>query len=69
MFWGCFGEMVKMELTDLSRDLESKGGRVTKRVILEFALKKILPQILDGQPDLIFMQDGVRVHLRHELVK
>ena len=57
-----------MGLTDLQGDPESKGGGVTGRVILECALKKILPQILDGHPDLIFMQDGAKVHQRKELV-
>ena len=57
-----------MGLTDLQGDPESKGGGVTGQVILECALKKILPQILDGHPDLIFMQDGAKVHQRKELV-
>ncbi len=57
-----------MSLTDLHDDPESKGGGVTGRIILEFALKRILPQILDGHPDLIFMQDGAKVHKRKELV-
>jgi hypothetical protein len=35
-----------MGLTDLLGYPESKGGGVTGRVILEFTLKKILPQIL-----------------------
>jgi len=68
MFWGCFGGRVMMGLTDLSGDPESKGGGVTGRIILEYALKKILPQILDGQPDLLFMQGGAKVHQRKELV-
>ena len=55
MFWGCFGGRAMMGLTDLSGDPESKRGGVTGRVILEDALKKILPQILDGHSDLIFM--------------
>ena len=46
----------------------SVEGGVTGWVILECALKKILPQILDGHPDLIFMQDGAKVHQRKELV-
>ena len=29
MFWGCFGGMVKMGLTDLFGNPESKGGGVT----------------------------------------
>ena len=57
-----------MGLTDLSGDPESKGGGVTGRIILEYALKKILPPILDGHLDLIFMQDGAKVHQRKELV-
>ena len=57
-----------MGLTDLQGDPESKGGGVTGRVILECALKKILLQILDSHPDLIFMQNGAKVHQRKELV-
>ena len=68
MFWGCFGGRAMMGLTDLSGDPESKRGGVTGRVILECAFKKILPQILDGHSDLIFMQDGTGVHQRKELV-
>ena len=68
MFWGCFGGRAMMGLTDLPGDPESKRGGVTGRVILECAFKKILPQILDGHSDLIFMQDGAGVHQRKELV-
>ena len=68
MFWGCFGGTGVMGLTDLTGDPDSKGGGVTGRIILESALKKILPQILDGHSDLIFMQDGAEVHKRKELV-
>jgi transposase len=68
MFWGCFGGMAMMGLTDLPGDSESKRGGVTGRIILEFALKKILPQILDGHPEFIFMQDGAGVHKKKELV-
>ena len=57
-----------MGLMDLSGDPESKGGGVTGRVILECALKKILPQILEGHSDLIFMQDGAKIHQRKELI-
>ena len=57
-----------MGLTDLQGDPESKRGGVTGRVILECALKKFLPQISDGHPDIIFMQDGAKVHQRKELV-
>ena len=57
-----------IELTNLQGDPESKGGGVTGWVILECTLKKILPQILDGHPDLIFMQNGAKVHQRKELV-
>jgi len=68
MFWGCFGGRAMMGLTDLPGDPESKSGGVTGQIILEYALKKILPQILDGHPDLLFMQDGAKVHQRKELV-
>ena len=68
MFWGCFGGRAMMGLTDLQGDPESKGGGVTGQVILECTLKKILPQILDSHPDLIFMQDRAKVHQRKELV-
>jgi len=68
MFWGCFGGRAMMGLTDLSGDPESKRGGVTGRIILECALQKILPQILDGHPDLVFMQDGAKVHQKKELV-
>ena len=68
MFWGCFGGQAMMGLTDLQGDPESKRGEVTDRVILECALKKILPQILDGHPEVIFMQDRAGVHQRKELV-
>ena len=57
-----------MGLTDLQGDPESKGGGVTGQVILKCALKKILPQILDHHPDLIFMQDMAKVHQKKELV-
>jgi len=57
-----------MGLTDLAGDPESKRGGVTGRVILESALKTILPQILNGHSDLIFMQDGAKVHKRKELL-
>ena len=68
MFWGCFGGTGVMGLTDLAGDPESKRGGVTGRIILESAFKKILPQILDGHPDLTFMQDRAGVHKRRELV-
>jgi transposase len=68
MFWGCFGGMGMMGLTDLSGDPESKEGGVTGQIILEYAFKKILPQILDGHFELIFMQDGAGIHHRKELV-
>jgi transposase len=68
MFWSCFGGQVMMGLTDLPGDLESKRGEVTGRIILEFILKRILPQILDGHSDIIFMQDGAKVYQRKELV-
>jgi len=68
MFWGCFRGRAMMGLTDLLGDPESKRGGVTGHIILEYALKKILPQILDGHPDIIFMQDGAAVHHRKELV-
>ena len=57
-----------MGLTDLAGDPESKRGGVTGRIILESTFKKILPQILDGHPDLTFMQDRAEVHKRRELV-
>ena len=68
MFWGCFGGTGVMGLMDLAGDPDSKGGGVTGWIILESALKKILPQILDGHSDLIFMQDRAGVHKRKELV-
>ena len=55
-------------LTDLSSDPESKGRGITGWVILECVLQKILLQILEGHSDLIFMQDGAKVHQRKELV-
>jgi transposase len=67
MFWGCFGGMGMMGLTDLPGDLESKRG-VTGRIILEYALKKILPQILDNNPEFIFIQDGAKTHKAKRLV-
>src|ERR1700742_4230066 len=51
-----------MGLTDLPENPESKRESVTERILLELALKKILPQILDDHPDLIFMQDGAGIH-------
>jgi hypothetical protein len=68
MFWGYFGGRVMMGLTDLPGDPESKRGGVIDHIILEFTLKRILPQILNGHSDIIFMQDGVKVHQRKELV-
>ena len=57
-----------MGLTDLSGDPENKVRGVTSHIILEYTLKKILPPILDGYSDLIFMQDNAKVHQRKELV-
>ena len=51
-----------MGLTDLPGDPESKRGGVTGRILLENALKKILPQILDDYPEFVFMQDGAGIH-------
>jgi hypothetical protein len=68
MFWGCFGGMGVMGLTDLPGDLESPRGGVTGRIILEYALKKILPQILDDNSEFIFMQDGAKTHKAKLLV-
>ena len=62
MFWGCFGGMGLMGLTDLPGDPESKRGGVTGRILLENTLKKILPQILDDHPEFVFMQDGAGIH-------
>jgi hypothetical protein len=68
MFWGCFRGMRVMGLTDLSGNPESKKGGVTGCILLESAFKKILLQILDGHPDFIFMQDGIGIHKRKEVV-
>jgi transposase len=54
--------MKMMGLTDLPGNPESKRGEVIKHILLELALKKILPQILDSYPDFIFMQDGAGIH-------
>jgi hypothetical protein len=68
MFWGCFRGMAIMRLTDLPEDSESKRDGIMRHIILEFALKKILPQILDGYPKFIFMQNRVGIHKKKELV-
>jgi transposase len=60
--------MGMMGLTDLPGDPESKGGGVTGWIVLEYAFKKILPQILDGHSELVFMQDNAGIHRRKELV-
>jgi hypothetical protein len=62
MFWGCFGGISMMGLTDLLGDPESKRDGVTGHILLELALKKILPQILDDHLDFIFMQDDTGIH-------
>jgi hypothetical protein len=62
MFWGCFGGMSITGLTDLPGDSKSKRKGVTGYILLELALKKILPQILDDYPDFIFMQDDAGIY-------
>jgi hypothetical protein len=57
MFWECFGRIRMMDLTNLFGDSENKKNGVIVRIILEFALKKFLLQILDENPEFIFMQD------------
>ena len=44
-----------MRYINLPRDSESKKEGVTERIILKYVLKKILPQILNNNPEFIFM--------------
>jgi hypothetical protein len=55
MFWDCFRGKTIIELTDLLGNLESKREEVIEQIILKYAFKKILSQILDSHPNLIFM--------------
>jgi hypothetical protein len=55
MFWGCFGGIEAMGVMNLLDDSKSKRGEVTGCILLESVLRKILPQILDGHLDFVFM--------------
>jgi hypothetical protein len=55
MFWNYFGVIGMMGLIDLSSDLESKGEKVTRQIVLKYTFKKILLQILNRYSELVFM--------------